>query len=213
MKFYKVLNNDASCFWGGTGKWFLPEGRKPGEWMPAIEGELSPCENGYHVLPVGQLLYWLGPAIFEVQVKGKGISRADKSVYPQARLVRKLEAWNDRTARLFACDCADHVLGIYEKKYPEDKRPRKAIETARLFAEGKATKEELDAALAAARAAALAAAGAAWAAALAAARAAALAAAGAAWDAAGAAWDAAGAAARAAERKWQVGLLKKILGI
>ena len=48
--------------------------------------------------------------------------------------------------RLFACDCAEQALPIYEKDYPDDKRPRKAVETARLFAEGKATQKELDAA-------------------------------------------------------------------
>jgi len=89
------------------------------------------------------------------------------------------------------------VLPIYEKAYPDDNRPRKAIEIARRFANGEATKNEL----AAARAAAWAAAGAAaWAAARAAAWDAAEAAAwAAAWDAAGAAaWAAAGAAAWAA---------------
>ena len=72
--------------------------------------------------------------------------------------------------RLFACDCAEQVLPLFERDYPEDKRPRVAIETARRFANGKATREELDAAWAAALDAA-------WAAALAAARAAAWAAA------------------------------------
>ncbi len=31
----------------------------------------------------------------------------------------------------FACQCAEHVLHFYEDKYPEDKRPRLAIEAAR----------------------------------------------------------------------------------
>jgi len=31
----------------------------------------------------------------------------------------------------FACRCAEHVLHFYEDKYPNDKRPRKAIEEAR----------------------------------------------------------------------------------
>jgi hypothetical protein len=84
-------------------------------------------------------------------------------------------------ARLFACDCAEQVLCHYENKYKKDKRPRMAIEIARKYAEGKATKEELAAAWAARDAAR--AAGVAWAAAWAA------------WDAAGAAWDAASAAA------------------
>src|SRR3990167_6036467 len=35
----------------------------------------------------------------------------------------------DRLVRLFACDCAEHVLHIWEAKYPNDLRPRLAIET------------------------------------------------------------------------------------
>ena len=31
----------------------------------------------------------------------------------------------------FACRCAEHVLHFYEDKYPDDKRPRLAIEAAR----------------------------------------------------------------------------------
>jgi hypothetical protein len=113
-------------------------------------------------------------------------------------LLRRLDTWNDTTARLFAADCAERVLPIYEKAY-KDTRPRQAVEAARAFARGEISRDELAAAGAAAGAAARAAAGdaardAARAAAWAAARAAA-------WDAAwAAARDAAGDAARAAAR-------------
>lgn len=69
----------------------------------------------------------------------------------------------DCVARLFAADCAEVVLPIFEKKYPDDKRPRQAITAARAFAAGKISAKELDAASVAARAAAWDAAwGAAW---------------------------------------------------
>ncbi|HET7150858.1 MAG TPA: hypothetical protein VFI60_05570 [Candidatus Acidoferrum sp.] len=52
---------------------------------------------------------------------------------------------------LVACACAETVLPIFEKKYPDDSRPRTAIETARKWANG--TVEEVrDAAYAAASA-------------------------------------------------------------
>ena len=99
---------------------------------------------------------------------------------------------NKRLCRLFAADCAERVLHIFEDAHPNDDRPRQAIAVAR---NPDATNQERAAAGAAARAAA----GAAWAAAGdaagAAARAAWAAAGDAAWAAAG---DAAGAAARAA---------------
>jgi len=119
----------------------------------------------------------------------------------------------DRERRLFACDCAERVIPIWEVAYPDDPRPRAAIAVARRYANGQATDDEL----ADAASAAWAAAGDAWAAwaaepaAAPAAEAAAWAAVDAAWDAAvDAAWDAAWAAdvaaeaaARASERAWQ----------
>ena len=58
---------------------------------------------------------------------------------------------DEKGLRLFACECAEEVLLIYEREYPKDSRPRKAIETARRYANGEATLEELDAAEDAAR--------------------------------------------------------------
>jgi len=96
----------------------------------------------------------------------------------------------DKEIRLFAADCAEMVLPIYEKDYPDDKRPRLAIQAARDYANGLITMQELAAARAAARAAAGAAAGDS-----------AGDSAGDAWAAARAAgWAAAGAAAWAAAR-------------
>ena len=101
----------------------------------------------------------------------------------------------------YAVYAAEQVIDIYEKKYPDDKRPREAIEAAKRCIGLKgdaawAARAAGDAARDAAGAAAWTAAGtAAWAAAWAAARDAAGAAA---WDAAGAAWAAARAARAAA---------------
>jgi hypothetical protein len=115
----------------------------------------------------------------------------------------------------FACRCAEHVLHFYEDKYPDDKRPREAIEAARAYAEGRGSAAEAaEAAEAAAWAAwAAEAAEATWAAAEAAAWAARAAEAAEAAEATWAAGDAAGAAAgaaraaeaaaRADEREWQ----------
>ena len=57
--------------------------------------------------------------------------------------------------RLFACDIAEHVLPIWEKGYPNDKRPAEAIRISSAFARGEASKEELVAASDAAWAAAV----------------------------------------------------------
>lgn len=74
----------------------------------------------------------------------------------------------DKEIRLFAADCAESVLHIYENEYPNIDRPRKAIQAARDYANGLISKDELDAAREAASYAAIAAGYAAMAAALAA---------------------------------------------
>jgi hypothetical protein len=239
MKYYKVLDKHGCSCHGGDAEWSLPTQNDdgtwtPGEWMPEIEGELKPCRNGYHVVTLEQLLDWLGERIFEVEPGDEIVHEDNKSVTRTCRLTRECTGWNERTARLFACDCAERVLPLYEAYYDDDS-PRKAIEVARRYADGKAAVEELTAAWEAAWEAALNASrdagwAAAWAATEDAARAAAWAAAWAAardasreasraasryaaWAAQEAAEDDARAAALNAERQWQVERLRKILEV
>jgi Imm-5 like putative immunity protein len=181
---YKVLGADGQPIHGGTGVWHLPNG-KPGRWMPKI-GDPKCCERGYHLVGLAYLPEWLaaGCTIFEAEGRGPSDSDDGKTAFAQARLLRQVYL-SDRDWRLFAADCAEHVLPIFERMFLGDDRPRKAIKAARAYARG-------DIGSAARAAGAAAAADAARAAALAAARAAGDAARAAAWDAA---WD--------AERQWQ----------
>jgi len=157
---FKVLNWDGTPCHGGAGKWSLPtkteSGWQPSEWMPPIEGELIPCWNGYHLCRPSDLICWLGPVIWRAEYRGE-IRAVDgiegKVVVREARLLSRLETWNERTARLFACDCSEHVLSLFGfgAVYSDDERPRKAIEVARRFANGEATQDELTVAEAAVR--------------------------------------------------------------
>jgi hypothetical protein len=210
MTLYKVLGLHAEPIHGGHGTWHLPTGKRPGKWMDEIKNPRC-CNTGYHLVDLYSLAEWLAADCTIYVAEGKGSSHSDgsgKTACAQARLIRRVEI-SECDLRLFAADCAEHVLPIFHKVLPQDDRPEKAIEAARRFARG-----EIDAAArAAARAAAWDAAGAA---AGAAARAAARAAA---WDAASTAGAAAGAAARAAaraaawdaEREWQATILATYL--
>jgi hypothetical protein len=72
-----------------------------------------------------------------------------ESVSIQDRLWALLRLVPEQTARNLACDFADHALPIFEAEFPTDRRPRECVETARRYAEGESTKQELDAARAA----------------------------------------------------------------
>lgn len=140
---FKVLNEDgSSCHSKSSFKWILPQGDRPGEWTPPINGMLIPWENAYHVVKAEQILKWLGPAIFTVETRGEFIELDDKCLAREARLLSRT-SWNERTARLWMRDVAEHVLRVFETARPEDERARQGTEAARRFAEGQATLREL----------------------------------------------------------------------
>ncbi len=178
---YKYLHADGSAP-TGTGRYTLNRWR-------SVRGVLVPCQNGLHATAADNLVPHLNETLWRVEIDGEHLWHEDSSmgrklVARRMRTVERIDAWDERTARLFAVECAERVLPIYERERPNDTRPREALVVARRFADGLATREELDAAWAAT------------------------------WDAARAAtWDAARAAARAAERQWQNARLMELLGL
>ena len=155
---YKVLAADQTPHHGGTGKWVRNRWR-------TVDGTLIPCANGIHYCRRDQLIPWLGPVIwlFEDGSPDQTVEANDKMVTRRGRIIERVETWDDVTARLFAADCAERVLGFI----PLDHQApfAAAIGAARDFARGEINDEERraarDAAGAAARDAAGAAAGAA----------------------------------------------------
>lgn len=185
MKAYHFLKADFRAGEGDEPPWEIGETRTVAE--PA---RLGLCHYGYHFSKTlwDALSYAPGPLATLVEVPDNSIYEHDKGVAISRTLISAINI--DRDLRLFACDCAERVLYLYETQRPSDTRPTEAIAVARRFANGQATQGELAAANAAAWAAGDAAGDAA--------RAAANAAASAAGDAAGAAANAAAWAARAA---------------
>lgn len=150
MTYYKVLDANGAAFHGGTGYWPLPKGKRPGKWLK-VEGSIVACRRGLHFCRDDQLVQWLGPSIWEIEVRGEIVDAGDKLVCGEARLLRKCDGWNERTARLFAVDCATRALNREKRagKTP-DRRSYDALKVARRFANGDATSGELAAARAAA---------------------------------------------------------------
>jgi hypothetical protein len=126
--YYKVLGRDGRAYFGGTGVW------RKNMWR-SVRGPLVPCRNGLHLCRAEHLVMWLGPTIWRAEYDGEMIELDDKVIVGRARVTEKIEAWDERTALLFAADCAEHVLHLYE--HPGDDRPRAAIQAARDFAEGR----------------------------------------------------------------------------
>lgn len=136
--YYKVLGNDRMPIHGGSGQW--PE---TGVWR-TVGGTLTPCNNAIHACRREDLVLWLGPTIWTLEFEDEPTVHAGNKVYGRkARLLERFTTWNARTARLFAADCAEHVLHLFEQQYPDDARPREAIAATRAFANGTISQEEL----------------------------------------------------------------------
>jgi hypothetical protein len=149
--FYATTNVDGSeCH--GDGRWSLPVLNADGSWTPgewrAVGGRLVPWLNGLAISSEEHLLEWLGPAIWEVEIYGRVVRRRGIIVARQARLVRGFPAWNERTARLFAVDCASEVLHLAAPEVTP--LLDWVLSVARRYAEGTATPHDLEVANAAA---------------------------------------------------------------
>ena len=148
----KALGPNRECVYEGAkrhGSW-----PKPGVWTTPIEPVV--CSQGWHLCTPDQMLGWLphtGCDLWEVEAAGRVSSHTTQHAVEQARLVRRLN-WTQRTERLFAADCAEAVLVVYEaappeprpewiSEGPEDHRLRVAIEVARRFAHGEVGTDEL----------------------------------------------------------------------
>lgn len=131
--FYKALNFDGVPLSGGGGAWRLPTARGPGRWMAGTNTAAS-REHGYEVCTLEQLPYWLGPVVYEAEIRGERVDRPAKCLVESVRLVRRLDGWNERTTRLFIADCAERLLPLYVARYPHDTRLHDAIAATRAYA-------------------------------------------------------------------------------
>ena len=127
MTLYKWLDGNQACN-GGTGRW------QKNRWR-SVTGDLIPCEHGLHLCRVQDLSRWVGPTLWLAEHDGELIEQDDKVVVRRARITERL-LWDDRLARLFAADCAERVLPIFENEGSGDDRPRLAIQAGRDYANG-----------------------------------------------------------------------------
>ena len=177
---------------------------KIGKWKNH-RGEVELCRAGFHCSKqIYQAFSYVGGEVLAVvECEEKSDIQDDKEVYSRMRILKAFR-WTKTDSVSLAIYAAKLVIDIYEKEYPNDDRPRKAIEAAQKWLKNSLDKNAYAAARAAAYAAIYAADAAIYAAADAAARAAAYAAAGAAagaTDAVAYAADAARAADAAARKK------------
>ena len=128
---------------------YLPKKKgTPGKWF-TVKGDLCKCNVGIHYATIATAVDWLNENLWVIETAGTDTGDSDKRWCRKARFIQRISTWNDRTARLFACDCAERVLHL-----ANDERAVSAVAVARRYANGAAPLTKLAAAEAAAQTAA-----------------------------------------------------------
>lgn len=144
MPYYKFLSATLEGpFSGFSYAGYLPrQDGRPGPWLPTIKGgrkALVHCRNGYHACRADDLIEWTTTNLYEVELGRVILESPTKVVSTRLRILRYVPTWNERTARLFAADCLERLLPYYESAYPNDRRVRRVVQSARAYARGEAS--------------------------------------------------------------------------
>ena len=103
---------------------------KIGKWNK-VEGKLSMCNWGLHCSrePYDAFSFIQGEILAMVECRGKHLIEKEKECWEEQRVVKAYK-WTKKDSVALAIYSAELVIHNFEKKYPEDKRPRLAIEAA-----------------------------------------------------------------------------------
>ena len=143
MAYYKFLTSEHKGEYSDYDfSEYLPKENESGAWLPTVE-TLSICESGYHCFEPKDILSWINAELWEVEVGGDVLKEDEKLCAQQMRFIRKIEAWNEKTARLFACWCLLQVWHLLD-----DEHSKNAVIVAEKYANGEATESELATAMA-----------------------------------------------------------------
>jgi hypothetical protein len=104
---YKFLRSDGRGVFTRF-SWPLPAGG-PGAW---VDAPVVPCRSGIHACRVGDLPLWLGRELYVVELAGEIVEEQTKVVASRARLVQRVDAWDDRLRAEYTQDCADRAREI-----------------------------------------------------------------------------------------------------
>jgi hypothetical protein len=80
--------------------------------MSTAAGPIEPCRRGFHVCRAAQLPYWIGEALWVVQIGGTIVEGRDAVVASRARLLREVTAWREGRASEMAAACVERAAAI-----------------------------------------------------------------------------------------------------
>ena len=123
--YYKWLKPDRTTTYQGV-RW----PKRVGVWTPDETPKL--CASGWHLATHQGIAGHArtGAVLWIAEGRGASVVADDKVAFSSARLVSQVGTLTQVIAVQWAAECAKRVLRHYEDHYPEDKRPREAIQAA-----------------------------------------------------------------------------------
>ena len=79
-----------------------------GAWVE-VEGALATCLRGVHVCRPMDLAHWIHEELWELETDGEALPGIDCVVVRRARLLRRVEAWNQAGAQRFVAACIERA--------------------------------------------------------------------------------------------------------
>jgi hypothetical protein len=101
---YKFLRRDGTSVYTGF-RWPLPR-EEPGAW---VDAPVDPCRSGVHACRPADLPYWVGGWLYEMELAGEIVEEQTKVVASRARLLGRIDAWNDALRDAYTRMCADRA--------------------------------------------------------------------------------------------------------
>jgi hypothetical protein len=99
-------------------RWPRPVAPSPGGWLDGGT-PLVQCERGVHLARKEELAHWLHDELWLVEYDGAAEPGSDCLIVERARLLRRIEAWDEPMAMRFAVAARDHLVELAARAAPE----------------------------------------------------------------------------------------------
>jgi hypothetical protein len=110
---YKVLRIDGTGVF--TGFDWPPPSDVPGTW---VDASVVPCRSGIHACRLDDLPLWLGRTLYEIELAGEIVEEPTKVIASRARLIRRIERWDDVHRNAYTRMCADRAHELAQGTTP-----------------------------------------------------------------------------------------------